>query len=126
MENMAMMTNPQPLRPARSVTAKPAAGKPAAGNRSANLLKSAVAVGAIVATLVGAEMAAQNDQGASAVGTTYTTSNTVYAVTGAQQIATVPNLTVDDATLDQILNAQLAPIPSITIPSVTATSRSSR
>lgn len=116
-----MMTNPRPPKSMR-----PATAKSSVNNRGATLLKSAVAVGAIVATLVGAQTLAQTDQAISAVSTTYTVDNGVLTVTGSQQVATVPNLTVDNATLDQILNSQLAPIPNITMPRVTARSSSSR
>lgn len=106
--------------PATTATAKPAA-KPAQANRGATLLKTTLVAGGIIATLLGANLAARQDQlTTTAVTATYTTN--------PQAIAALPNLSaIDQETTDTnaVLNMPLAPIPSITLPSVT-TSQSSR
>lgn len=112
--------------------------KPTTGKRGATLLKTTLVISSIVATLMGANLAAQRDQTATALTTTdFTTSASVASVPARivpgnvflarpQQPVTVPNLATTDATLDQLLNSQLAPIPTINIPTVVTRSRSSR
>ncbi len=115
--------------PTKTVTAKGAGTmKPTAPNRGATLLKTTLVVGSIVATLLGANLAARQDQlAASAAITTTATGSTL--VTAPQAVAAVPNLAtatgVNPSASDALLNMPLAPIPSLTIPTVTR-SQSSR
>ena len=102
--------------------------KPTALNRGATLLKTTLVVGSMVATLLGAHLAARQDQiAATAVITTAATGSPV--VTAPQAVAAIPNLAtttgVDTTASDALLNTPLAPLPTIAIPAVTS-SQSSR
>ena len=107
---------------------KPATAKPTAANRGATVLKTTLVVGSMVATLLGANLAARQDQlAATAAITMAATGSTVF--TAPQAVAAVPNLaaatSIDTTASDALLNTPLAPIPSIAIPAVTS-SKSSR
>lgn len=111
-----------------AATMKPATPKPSTPNRGATVLKTTLVVGSIVATLLGANLAARQDQlAATAAITTTATGSTL--VTAPQAVAAVPNLAtatgVNPSASDALLNMPLAPIPSLTIPTVTR-SQSSR
>lgn len=118
-------------RPEKKVAVSPKASTPTKSqstnpNRSALLLKSAVVIGSIVATILGANLAAQEDQSIATVVSSTSTASTASSSLGApQQVAAVPNLAGNPA-LDAVLNTQLAPIPTINIPAVVSTSQSSR
>ena len=109
--------------PTKTATTKGAGTmKPTAPNRGATLLKTTLVVGSMVATLLGANLAARQDQiAATAAITTGATGSTV--VTASQAMAAVPNLAtatgVDTTASDALLNTPLAPIPSIALPAVT-------
>lgn len=110
-------------------TQKPATTRPTATNHGATILKTTLVAGGIVATLLGANLAARQDQLAATtpVNTAAYTADTQVAM--PQSLATLPNLSatteVGTAAINALLNMPLAPIPSIAIPSVTS-SRSSR
>lgn len=112
----------RPTSPAgaqKPVTAKPAA----AANRGATFLKTTLVVGGIWATLLGANLAARQEQGATTP-TAVTATNT----SNIQAVAALPNLPATDlGTTDAnaVLNMPLAPIPSLILPAVTR-SQSSR
>ena len=106
--------------PATTTTAKPAV-KPAPAHQGATLLKTTLVAGAIIATLLGANLAAQQAQLTTTAVTAPNTMNT-------QAVAALPNLPATDqetTDTDAVLNMPLAPIPSITLPAVTS-SQSSR
>ena len=107
---------------------KPVAPKPATPNRGATQLKLTLVVGSIVATLMGANLAARQDQSVTTAAITMATTDST-EVTAAQAVAAVPHLAssikVDTTASDAVLNTPLAPIPSITLPVVTS-SQSSR
>lgn len=102
---------------------KPAATKPASAHHGATILKTTLVAGGIIATLLGANLAARQDQ----VATTATTVTAAYKA-NTQAVAALPNLTTSDTgttETDAILNMPLAPIPSLSVPVVTS-SQSSR
>lgn len=121
------VTKPLVTKPSATPTGgAPTKAKPTTSNRSANLLKSALVGGSLVATIMGANLAAQKDQAVTTLATTSITAGVSTTQSGnPQQVATVPNLATD-STLDNLLNTQLAPIPTINIPTVVTSSRSSR
>jgi hypothetical protein len=134
-ENMTMMV--KPTTTPKTGTPTPQA-KPATAKRGATLLKTTLVISSIVATLMGANLAAQRDQSATVLTTTdFTTTASVASAPARivpgnvflarpQQPVTVPNLATTDTTIDQLLNPQLAPIPTIKMPTVVTRSRSSR
>ena len=103
---------------------KPAATKLASAPYGATILKTTLVAGGIIATLLGANLAARQDQ----VATTTTTITTAAYTANTQAVAALPNLTTSDTgttATDAILNMPLAPIPSVSVPAVTS-SQSSR
>ena len=104
-------------------TPKPATAKPAPTNHGATILKTTLVAGGIIATLLGANLAARQDQVA-----TTTTAVTAAYTANTQAVAALPNLATSDAgttDINTVLNMPLAPIPSIVVPAVTR-SQSSR
>lgn len=124
---------PRPVQGKPVVSANgggPANAKRPTTNHGATILKAVVVAGSLVATILGANLAAQRDQATPALaGATFpnqsgfTGSNSVRTL---GQVAGVPNLPTANANLEQLFNRPLAPIPNITLPSITARSRSSR
>lgn len=116
---------PKPT-PTKPTSVKPTAARPTPSNQGATVLKTTLVAGGILATLLGANLAARQDQLAAAPVIT-----TSYATTtqGTQSVATLPNLpgtaNLGSSDVNALLNMPLAPIPSIAIPTVTR-SRSSR
>lgn len=118
-------TTTEPTNRTTPPTRTPKAGtaKPASANHGATILKTTLVAGGILATLLGANLAARQEQVAAtpmAITSAYT-ANT-------QAVAALPNLPATDlgtADATAVLNRPLAPIPSINIPSI-ARSQSSR
>ena len=122
------MTNTSPVKPAECQPSAPT--KPSTPQRGATILKTTLVVGSIVATLLGANLAARQEQ-ANTAGSAIT----VAGFAGGQfnsprSLATLPNLPVNPnlgrADVDILLNLPLAPIPSLAIPAPLTRSRSSR
>ena len=113
--NVTMMVKPTTTK--KTGTPTPQA-KPTTTMRGATLLKTTLVISSIVATLMGANLAAQRDQAVTVLTTTDFTAP-ARAVSGnvlftkPQQPVNVPNLATTDTTLDQLLNTQLAPIPTV-------------
>lgn len=140
----AMTNSTMPTPPITPPRPRPPQGKPAVSgnggspanakrpttNQGATILKAVVVAGSLVATILGANLAAQQDQANPALAgasfpnqSGFTGSNSVRTL---GQVAGVPNLPGANASLAQLFNRPLAPIPNITMPSITARSRSSR
>lgn len=99
-------------------------------NWGATMLKTTLVAGSIMATLLGANLAARQEQAA-----TLTPQFTVAQATGTtgqapRVLTAVPNLpaasNLNAVDLDKLLNQPLAPMPSIAPPAPVARSRSSR
>jgi len=126
-----MMTTTINQRAEKKVTTAPhlktaTKGQSTSPNRSALFLKSVVVVGSIAATLWGANLATQADQTPVSVVNNMATASTNRTFQRASQpVIAIPNLTTA-TTLETALNVQLAPIPTVSIPSVVTTSQSSR
>lgn len=99
-------------------------------NRGATILKTTLVAGSIMATLLGANLVARQEQ-AAALTPPFTTAQAA-GETGQppQALAAVPNLPgasdLNAVDLDKLLNQSLAPIPAISFPAPVARSRSSR
>lgn len=109
---------------------RPTAPRPNPGHRGAVMLKSTLVVGSIVATLLGANLAARQEQ-ANAAGTNVSVAGDVgFQFNSPRSLATLPNLQANSklggAEVDALLNLPLAPIPSLSIPAPMTRSRSSR
>jgi len=108
----------------------PANAKRPSPNQGATMLKAAVVAGSLVATILGANLAAQQEQATPALAEAsfptqsgFTGSSVVRTL---GQVAGVPNLPPATASVEQRFNRPLAPIPNMIVPSITARSRSSR
>lgn len=99
-------------------------------NRGATILKTTLVAGSIMATLLGANVVARQEQT-----TTLTPQLTTAPAAGEtgqapRPLAAVPHLpgasNLNTVDLDKLLNQSLAPIPALSLPAPVARSRSSR
>ena len=99
-------------------------------NRGATILKTTLVAGSIMATLLGANLVARQEQAAAL--TPQLTTAQAAGETGQppRPLAAVPNLpgasNLNTVDLDKLLSQPLAPVPSISLPAPVARSRSSR
>lgn len=151
--NMAMMTNPAAVelrckvktngtmnttKPSVTKLAdtkpvgsqRPTAPHPKPGNRGATMLKSTLVVGSMVATLLGANLAARQEQANAGEPRLATAESSAPLFNTSRSLATLPNLQANSklgrAEVDALLNMPLAPMPSLSIPAPMTRSRSSR
>lgn len=104
--------------------------KPSPLNSGVTILKTTLVVGSIVATLLGANLAALQEQANTAGSAAPPTGFAGGQLNPPRSLATLPNLPANsqlgEADIDALLNMPLAPIPSIAIPAPMTRSRSSR
>lgn len=107
-----------------------AATRPSLANRGATILNTTLVIGSVIATLLGADLAARQEQANTGSPGLATAENRVAAFSTPRSLATLPNLpapsTLGHASVDTLLNMPLAPIPSIVLRAPLTRSRSSR
>lgn len=121
------MTNTSSLKTAgRQPSAPPKPRTP----RGVTVLKTTLVVGSIVATLLGANLAARQEQANAAGPVVLGAGFAGDQFNSPRSLATLPNLSaypqLGTADLNALLNMPLAPIPSLVIPAPMTRSRSSR
>lgn len=107
----------------------PNAAKPMTTNRGVTMLKTTLVAGSIIATLLGANLAAREEQATTPKSRITTGYDTGAQFDSSQSVAVLPNLPAPDlntADVDALLNMPLAPIPSISLLAPVTSSRSSR
>lgn len=115
----------------KASTSTTPAAKPVTANRGATILKTTLVAGSIVATLLGADLMARQDQ-SGATATAPVAAHAASAEVNAPQprSATVPNLAavpnLNASEINRLLNTPLAPIPSRSSLAPLTRSRSSR
>jgi len=99
-------------------------------NRGATMLKTTLVAGSIIATLLGANLTAHQDETATLAAVSTTAQATGAIGQAPQDLAAVPHLpaavNLNSIDLEKLLNQPLAPIPALSLPAPVARSRSSR
>lgn len=122
------MTNTSSIKMAERQPSAPT--KPSTPQRGATILKTTLVVGSIVATLLGANLAARQEQANTADPAVTAAEFAGGQFNSPRSLATLPNLpaatNLGTTDLNALLNMPLAPIPSLALPAPMTRSRASR